>query len=176
MERALANIMDRARTCAGGGVKKGEQWSVLTVIIKCEISCTHPIVTIKDGCHRLNRVRGAVGVRVRACAAYIRADGFIYIFFFGCRGRPKRVDDEEKLAGSSRAKRISECYTVCAAAVRCVGIEIIIYRARRTRRRIIRYYTKPDPRAALQCIADILCGTLRLTLSYREYVFRGNGG
>lgn len=41
----------RAVRCEGwgDGVKKGERPSVLTVIIKCEISCTHPIVTIKDG-------------------------------------------------------------------------------------------------------------------------------
>lgn len=73
MERALANNGSRATylraydvrptravsaaqwggSVGVGGVKKGEQWSVFTVIIKCEISCTHPIVTIKDGCHRL---------------------------------------------------------------------------------------------------------------------------
>lgn len=49
-------------------MKKGEQWSVLTVIIKCEISCTHPIVTIKDGRHRLIGSAGGA------------ADGF-YIYF-----------------------------------------------------------------------------------------------
>lgn len=56
-------------------MKKGEQWSVLTVIIKCEISCTHPIVTIKDG-RRLIGFWGVIRDEEGSGVCARAADGF----------------------------------------------------------------------------------------------------
>lgn len=64
--------------CGGGGVKKGEQWSVLTVIIKCEISCTHPIVTIKDG-RRLIGFWGLQGTGKHAVAC-VQGQQMVFIY------------------------------------------------------------------------------------------------
>lgn len=86
-------------------MKKGEQWSVLTVIIKCEISCTHPIVTIKDGCHRLiYRVRGQQMV--------------LYVFYFIFLDVDRGLGEDIRGRGEPRraricGRRISEC------AIRC---------------------------------------------------------